>query len=89
MKQVPFSYTLPKPLCLGCEHDEVWLLQAMLTAISRHFVNLAQPSLNGTYDRPTEEAVRRVQRALGIPATGETNQQTWDHIILMFCCWRS
>lgn len=88
MKHTPFSYVLPEPLCPGCENDEVWLLQAMLAAISRHYVNLAQPSLNGVYDSLTTEAVKRVQRALGIADTGETNQETWDHIILMFCCWR-
>lgn len=88
MKHAPFSYILPEPLCPGCENDEVWLLQAMLASISRHYVNLTQPSLNGVYDELTTEAVRRVQRALGISDTGEANQETWDHIILMFCCWR-
>lgn len=88
MKQQPFSYVLSETLCPGCENKEVWLLQAMLAAISKHFINLTQPSLNGVYDSLTVEAVMRVQRALGIAATGETNQETWDHIILMFCCWR-
>lgn len=87
MKQKPFSYVLPEPLRPGCESDAVWLLQAMLAAISRHFVNLMQPSLNGVYDERTTESVKRVQRALGIADTGETDQETWDHIILMFCSW--
>lgn len=88
MKNKPFSYTLPEPLCRGCQNDEVWLLQAMLASLSRHFVNLIQPTLNGVYDRITEQAVMRVQRAYGVPDTGTTDQETWDHIIYMFCCWR-
>ena len=54
----------------------------MLAAISRHYVNLPQPSLNGVDDEPTAEAVKRIQRSLGITDTGETNQETW---IILSC----
>ncbi len=89
MKNKPFSYLLPEPLSRGSQNDEVWLLQAMLASISRHFVNLVQPTLNGIYDRPTEQAVLRIQKACGLPATGTTDQETWDHIIHIFCSWRT
>ena len=66
----------------------VWLLQAMLAAISRHFINLGKPDLNGSYDEATRQAVMRVQRACGLTPDGVTDEQTWEHIVQLFGSWQ-
>lgn len=86
MNQAMFS--LKSSLKLGSQADAVWLLQAMLAALSRHYINLARPALNGTYDEFTRQAVLRVQRACGLPDTGVTDEKTWNEIVQMFCCWQ-
>ena len=39
MNQPSLTLTLSVTLKPGSQHDMVWLLQAMLAAISRHFIN--------------------------------------------------
>lgn len=88
MNQPSLTLTLSVTLKPGSQHDMVWLLQAMLAAISRHFINLGKPDLNGSYDEATRQAVMRVQRACGLTPDGVTDEQTWEHIVQLFGSWQ-
>lgn len=88
MEQIPFSIAWKTPLSRGSECDLVWLVQAMLTALSNHFINLSRPAFTGVYDESTEEAVMRIQRACGIPDTGVVDSETFTNLAQMFCTWQ-
>lgn len=88
MNQPSLTLTLTVALKPGSQQDMVWLLQAMLAAISGHFINLSKPDLNGSYDEATRQAVMRVQRACGLTPDGITDERTWQEIVQLFCSWQ-
>lgn len=58
--------------------DAVYILQAMLHTLGQGFGNLHPPVISGMYDATTERAVRELQQAGGLPATGRTDKATWN-----------
>ena len=46
MKQ-PYPLAFNGPLKPGSQSDTVWLLQAMLSAIGRHYINIHPPKPSG------------------------------------------
>lgn len=88
MKQ-PYPLAFGGPLKPGSQSDSVWLLQAMLSAIGRHYINIHAPTPNGTYDEDTRQSVMRIQRACGLTPDGVTDEKTWSEIAQMFCCGQS
>ena len=59
-------------------------LQGLLHGIS--YYNPAVPRIipDGIYGRETEAAVRAFQQYYGLRVTGETNQATWDRIVIVY-----
>ena len=56
-------------------------LQTMLRVISKAENRTMNVVPDGIYGRQTAAAVSSYQREHGIPATGVTDQATWDHIV--------
>ena len=55
----------------------LYLVQAMLAALSRYYPELEAPEVSGTLDPVTERDLKWVQRAAGLPETGVLNTLTW------------
>lgn len=73
------------PLKPGSQSDDVWLLQAMLAALGRRYINIHPPRPNGLYDEQTRQSIMRVQRACRLPPNGVTDQATWEALVRLFC----
>ena len=87
MKQ-PYPLAFNGPLKPGSQSDTVWLLQAMLSAIGRHYINIHPPKPSGQYDESTRQSIMRIQRACGLTPDGVTDEQTWAHIVQLFGSWQ-
>lgn len=55
-----------EPIRPGEHAAELYVIQAMITALSEEFSNIFSLFITGTYDEPTAEAVRRIQILSGI-----------------------
>ena len=64
----------------GQANYHIYLVQALLAALSHFFPQLEIPTLTGVLDAPTEAGLRWVQQASGIPETGILNTQTWHYL---------
>lgn len=73
-------WTVEQQLLPGSSNYHLLLVQAMLTALGDFFPDIPKPSLSGTLDIKTEEGLRRIQLAGGLPVSGNLDQQTWYHL---------
>ncbi len=62
----------------GDTGDIVSVLQLMLAALARAKGDFAPAAPTGRYDPATEEGMRRLQRASGLPVTGKTDVASWN-----------
>ena len=58
----------------------IYLVQAMLTALSDFFSDLDPPDLTGTLDPVTQSGLQYIQAASRISETGELNTATWNYL---------
>lgn len=68
----------------GEEHHSIYLVQAMLTALSRDYFSIPQPGLSGVLDSETSESLIAFQRLSGLESTGLLDKITWKHLVLQF-----
>ncbi len=59
-------------------------LQTMLRVISEDDASLPTIIPDGIYGQETISAVNAFQKKYGIPVTGITDQNTWDHIVAVY-----
>ena len=59
-------------------------LQSYLYGISLFDRRIPQVLPDGVYNLLTEQAVKKFQRAYGLPETGETDTATWDRIAAVY-----
>ena len=64
----------------GSTADVVLIIQVILRAISRVFLDFTTLSITGVYDPPTQQEIRRFQRRVRLPETGNTDKLTWDQL---------
>lgn len=62
------------------EKTAVANLQRYLRTLYYFDDTLSPTPVDGVFDRATEEAVRRFQRAEGLPVTGRADQDTWEQL---------
>jgi peptidoglycan hydrolase-like protein with peptidoglycan-binding domain len=62
------------------EKTAVANLQRYLRTLYYFDESLSPLPVDGLYDRATEEAVRRFQKAEGLPPTGRVEQNTWERL---------
>lgn len=58
----------------------IYLIQAMLAALSHFFPELGRPQFTGILDTSTSNGLKWVQRASSIPITGVLNTETWHYL---------
>lgn len=64
--------------------DPVRSLQTMLRVIARADSRLPQVIPDGIYGQQTMQAVSAFQRRHGLPATGVTDEATWDRVVVVY-----
>ena len=74
------NWEYPNTLQQGNQGEKVRLLQYMLTVISDFIEEVPQVSVDGIFGEATANAVRAMQRWLGLPATGIVDERSWDEI---------
>jgi len=74
------------PLVIGDRGPNVLRMEWFINAISRsgQFPQVPTITLNGIYDEETSNAVRALQRLLGLPQTGEIDEATWNDITRLY-----
>ena len=61
----------------GQRNHHLYLVQAMLAALSNKFSELEAPNLTGILDDPTEHGLRWIQNAAGRTESGALDTETW------------
>lgn len=64
----------------GEKNQHLYLVQGMLTALSLFFPELSRTGLTGLLDSPTQNGLRWVQKAGGLPVTGHLDTATWNQL---------
>ena len=68
----------------GDSSANLYLLQAMLTFLSRYHTDIGAPGQSGVLDSPTAEALAAFQLLAGLPPTGELDKITWKYLVNQF-----
>ncbi len=62
----------------GDAFPTVFIIQAMLEELSRIYEFAEAVVLDGVYGPMTEDSVKRIQRSMSLPDTGEVDRATWN-----------
>ena len=68
----------------GERNANIYLIQAVLTALSDVYGSIPQPPVNGLLDDATSDSIASFQSLSGLPMTGQVDKQTWKHLALHF-----
>ena len=67
------------------ESDPVlYIVQSMLLVMARFYGSIGMPTLSGTLDGPTYDALSSFQHLSGLPMSGHLNKITWKHLALQY-----
>ncbi len=67
------------------ESDPVlYIVQSMLLVMARFYGSIGIPTLSGTLDGPTYDALCSFQHLSGLPMSGHLNKITWKHLALQY-----
>ena len=69
---------------LGDASPYIYLLQSMLTQLSKDHTIIIAPNHNGILDNSTANALSAFQKLSGLPETGELDKITWKHLVHQF-----
>lgn len=62
----------------------IYILQAILNGLSERFSYLSPVDYTGIYDKPTENAVKALQKNAGLRPTGQLDVETWNAIAFLY-----
>jgi len=62
------------PIFVGDASESLFVIQAMLLALSRHFENLNPVEITGVFDKKTQDAVEKVQIISGITPNAQIDR---------------
>lgn len=68
----------------GDSSPYVYLLQSMLTQLSKDHPIINSPGHSGIMDDDTTRALAAFQKLAGLPITGEFDKITWKHLVHQF-----
>jgi len=68
----------------GDSSPYIFLLQSMLTQLSRSHPTIQPPGHSGIMDEETTDSLASFQRLSGLSITGELDKITWKHVVLQF-----
>ncbi len=69
---------------LGDTGPNILLMQCMLTFLSQRHTSIPAPSMSGTLDAPTADALSALQLLANLPQTGELDKITWKYLVKLF-----
>ena len=72
------------PLQPGRYSGEVYLLQALINALSLRYDNISRIDVTGEYDVPTAAQVARLQQILGLEETGILDLLLWEKLTALW-----
>ena len=83
LSELPFFPSAPQnySTSLGEESAFVGIVQVMLRELSAVYDVFSAVELNGIYDEATESAIRELQRASGLPISGELDRATYNRLL--------
>ncbi|MBQ6430507.1 MAG: peptidoglycan-binding protein [Oscillospiraceae bacterium] len=61
----------------GCDNTNIYLVQAMIKALSRYIPDLPAVDVTGRLDAKTEQAIKWLQACCGLPKSGDIDKNTW------------
>ncbi len=73
-----------KVYILGDAGPYIYLLQSMLTQLSKDHTAIIAPNHNGVLDDSTADALSAFQKLAGLPVTGQLDKITWKHLVHHF-----
>lgn len=68
----------------GERHPHIYLVQAMLAALSDVYQSIAAPGITGILDDATADALATFQYISALPMTGHLDKHTWKHLVLQY-----
>ena len=68
----------------GEENLHLFLIQAMMAALSRLYADAEPPEITGRYDRATKKAVLSLQALFGLEPNGVIDQRFWAHLARLY-----
>lgn len=68
----------------GDQRVEIYLLQAVLIAVSEAYSSVSRPQMTGILDEATADSISTFQYLAGLRQTGELDKVTWKHLALHY-----
>ena len=68
----------------GERHPHLYLVQAILTALSDSYDSIGRPDSTGILDDATADALASFQAIQGLPMTGHLDKHTWKALALQY-----
>ena len=68
----------------GDSNPNIYLVQAILTVLSKTYGSITAPEVTGILDIPTSNALSEFQVLALLPSTGELDRETWRHLALHY-----
>jgi len=78
------SWNSGQTVSFGQFNYHLYLVQAMLRALSDFIPALPSPTLTGILDDKTRQGLRVIQGAAAMDATGELNTATWNYLNALY-----
>ena len=80
---IPSSYP-GSPLRRGSTGTNVRILQKQLSRIAKDYPSFGKPAVTGTFDKATENSVKKFQKQFGLTADGIVGKATWYKISYVY-----
>ena len=71
-------------IALGQSSPYVYLLQSMLTQLSKDHQTINRPPHTGILDNDTHRSLKSFQQLAALPVTGTLDRITWKHLVRQF-----
>lgn len=68
----------------GERNPNLYLVQAMLTALAQTYESIPKPGFSGILDDATADSLGAFQQLSGLPMSGHLDKHTWKHLTLQY-----
>lgn len=68
----------------GDNRVEMYLIQAVLLALSQAYASVSRPNMTGILDEATADSIATFQYLAGLAQTGELDKVTWKNMALQY-----
>lgn len=71
-------------IAIGEENPNLYVVQAVLTVLSRFYGSITPPEMSGVLDVATSNSLSSFQQLSGLPVTGQLDKTTWKQLALHY-----